>query len=123
MYLTAIPYQLDCMFFSVELVERKIRNCEGIPHTKLSKSDIVFFLLSQFRLVKVGIDVLIEIIVYIVKFSLFLGVEPAYQIKHRPHIVHNQRVFTVELNSRMKFSEDVFAHFDNIFRLNKRVIF
>ena len=75
--------------------------------------------MGKFGLIKVGIDVLIEIVVDIVKFRLLLGVEPADQEEHGSHVIHNQWVFAVELNRRVKFCEDVFAHLDNVFRFDK----
>lgn len=76
MNLTPIPDQLHCMLFPIKLVQRVIRNRKRIPHSQLSIGDIIFLLLSELGLIKIGIDELVKIVVDVIYFRFLFGEEP-----------------------------------------------
>lgn len=123
MDLATVPDELDCMLFAKEFIEGEVGNSETVTHGELCKGYVVFFLLSEFWLIKVGVDELIEPIVDVLYLGLLLGVEPAQQRVYRPHIFHDQRVLAIELYLGMQLCEDVFAHLYYILRLDKGTIF
>ena len=77
MNLTAVPDKLDSIIFAEEVTEGHIRDGESVSHGQFCKGDIVLFLLSEFGLVKVGINELVEKYIDVVVFGFFLGIEPA----------------------------------------------
>lgn len=78
--------------------------------------------MSKFGLIKISVDELTEIIINILYFRLFLCVKPRDQIIKRTKVLHYQLILDVELIERKQLCENVFAHFDDVLRLDKRTI-
>ena len=110
------------MLFSVELVERIVRNCKRIPHSQFGKGNIVLLLLSQLALIEGSAGKLSKIIIHILNLRLFLGVEPREQGIHRTEVLHDECILDVELVEWEELSEDVFAHLDDVLGLDEGTV-
>ena len=76
MDLTTVPNKLDCVFLSIQLIERNIRNGKSVAHGQFGESYVILLLLGQFGLVETGAGKLRKVVVDIFCFWLLFGVKP-----------------------------------------------
>lgn len=78
--------------------------------------------MCEFRLVKVGVGKLDEVIVDIFDLRFFLCVEPREEVIHGSQVFHDQLILDIELVQGKQLGEDILAHLYDIFWLDEGTI-